>query len=152
MDALPSHLRRALEADDAEDLGLLLQQRSAQDFDALRTLLSPDLSVPANFRSKAIHALGLWGDPVVVPEIAQLTPQLDERGRMSALGALGRLGTPAAEAVVAAYVDDPSPQVRKMAVWALGQSPTPEANRKLREVASTDPVEWVREAAARSTR
>ena len=151
MARLPVRLREALEADDAEELGRLLQRRRPEDFAALRALLTPDPSVPTDHRTKALHALGVWGDPAVVPAIRQLLPHLDERGRMSAVGALGRLATPEAVAAILERVEDPSPQVRKLAVWALRRSGTPEARQKLSEVATNDPVEWVREAAARPT-
>jgi HEAT repeat protein len=149
MAALPEELRQALEADDAEELNQLLRRRRQEDFDALLTLLTPDPSVPPDHRTKALYALGLWGDPSVVPTITRLLPELDERGRMSALSALGRLGTPDALATIVEHLDEPSPQVRKIAVLALSRNVTPDTRRKLQEIATNDPVEWVREVASR---
>ncbi len=149
MAALPEELRQALEADDAEELNRLLRRRRPEDFEALQTLLRPDQSIPSHHRTKALYALGLWGDPSVVPTITRLLPDLDERGRMSALSALGRLGTPDAVATIVAHLDEPSPQVRKIAVLALSRNDTPDARRRLREIATNDPVDWVREVASR---
>lgn len=149
MAEMPEDLRQALDADDALELDQLLRRRRPEHLRALQTLLTTDPSVPPDHRTKALYALGLWGDPAVVPAITRLLPQLDERGRMSALSALGRLGTPEAVAAVIEHTDEQSPQVRKIAVLALSKSPTPEARQKLREIARTDRVKWVRDVAAR---
>lgn len=149
MAELPDELQAALEADDAGELNQLLQHRRPEDFQALQSLLTLDSPVPADYRTKALYAVGLLGDPVVVPTIIRLLPELDERGRMSALSALGRLGTPEATAALIEHADEPSPQVRKIAVLALSRNPTPEAQRKLQDVAASDPVAWVRETAER---
>jgi HEAT repeat protein len=152
MAELPDDLRQALEADDAEDLGRVLRRRRPADLAALMRLLTPDpaVPVPPNLRTKALYALGAWGDPAAVPRITQLLPDLDERGRMSALSALDRLGTPEADAAILAHVNDSSPQVRKIVVSALKKRETRQARRALQAVASGDPVEWVRETAVRS--
>jgi hypothetical protein len=152
MAELTADLRRALEADDAEDLHALVQRKRRADFEALQTLLTTDPSVPPSHRTKALHALGKWGDPVVVPRIVELLPRLDDRGRMSALSVLGRLGTPEAVAAIIAHAEDPSPHVRKFAAVGLGKAATPAARAKLREIAARDPVEWVRVAARRQAR
>lgn len=149
MAALPDLLRAALEADDAEELNELLKRRRPEDIEALQSLLTDDPSVPADHRNKALYAVGLLGDPEVVPTIVRLVPLLDERGRMSALSALGRLGTPEAIAAVIEHADDPSAQVRKIALLALSRSQRPEARRKLRAAATSDPVDWVRATAER---
>ncbi len=149
MAELPEDLRQALEADDAQELGELLRRRRQEDFEALRTLLTTDPSVPPDHRTKALYALGQWGDPTIVPTITRILPQLDERGRMSALSALGHLGTPEAVAAIIEHVNEPSPQVRKIAILALSRSAAPEAREKLREIATNEPVEWVRDVAAR---
>jgi HEAT repeat protein len=149
MAKLPEELAQALEADDGGELDELVRRRRPEDFEALKSLLTTDPSAPPDYRMKALYALGLWGDPAVVHTISDLLPQLDERSRMSALNALGRLGTPEAVAVVIEHADEASPHVRKIAVLALSRSATPEARQKLREVATSDKVEWVRKAAAR---
>lgn len=149
MAELPEELREALDADDAEELGALLRRRRPEDFAALQTLLTTQPEVPPDHRTKALYALGVWGDPSVVPSMTRLLPQLDERGRMSALSALGQLGTPEAVAAIVEHVNEPSPQVRKIAVQALRRVATPEARQKLRDVAATDPVDWVRDLAGR---
>lgn len=149
MAELPDELQAALDADDAGELSQLLRRRRPEDFEALQSLLTIDPSVPADHRTKALHAVGLWGDPIVVPTIIRLLPQLDERSLISALSALGRLGTPEALAAVIEHADEPSPQVRKIAVLALSRNATPEARRKLQDVAASDPVDWVRATAER---
>ncbi len=152
MAQLSDDLRRALEADDAEELDALLQRRRPADFEALQGLITSERPVPRDHRMKALYALGRWGDPVVVPKIVELLPHLDDRERMSALNALGRLGTPDAAAAIIRHAEDPSPHVRKIATLALARSGTPAARRKLRELAVNDPVEWVRDLAARRAR
>jgi HEAT repeat protein len=128
-----------------------LRQQRPEDFAALQSLLTTTEPVPPDFRTKALYALGLIGDPSVVPLIRGLLPQLDERGRMSALSALGQLATPEAVAAIIEHAEEPSPQVRKVAVQALRRSATSEARQKLDEIAVNDPVDWVRNAAARGS-
>jgi HEAT repeat protein len=147
---LPEELRRALEADDAEDFQLLLRHRRPEDREALLALLTTDPSVPADHRTKALYGLGQWGDPTVVPAIARLLPDLDVRGRIAALSALGRLPTPESVTALTEHVHDASPQVRKTAVVALSKSDAPEARATLQEVAAAEPVPWVRDLAARA--
>jgi HEAT repeat protein len=146
---LPEDLRVALDADDAEEFGQLLRRRQPEHFQALQTLLSTEPSIPADYRTKALYALGRWGDPSVVPAIRRLLPELDERGRISAVSARGHLGTPEAIAAVIEHADDPSAQVRKAATLALARNDTPDARAKLQEVAANDPAPWIREVAAR---
>ena len=146
---LPKDLRAALDSDDAEEFGRLLRRRQPEHFQALRALLSAEASIPSDHRTKALYALGRWGDPLVVPEIRDLLPKLDERSRISAVSALGHLGTPEAIAGVLEHADDPSPQVRKAAALALARSGTADAEAKLKELAVKDPVPWLRDYAAR---
>ncbi len=87
MAELPEDLRAALDSDDAEEFGQLLRRRRPEDFQALQELLSPEPSIPPDHRTKAMYALGRWGDPSVVPAIRRLLPELDERGRISAVSA-----------------------------------------------------------------
>jgi HEAT repeat protein len=149
MAELPNEVFEALEADDAEELNALMKRRRPTHFRALQSLLTTDPSVPSHHRTKALHALGRWGDPVVVPAIIDLLPHLDDRERMSALNALGHLGTPEAVTAVIKHAEDASPQVRKMAVLALRRAATPVARDKLRELSTEDPVDWIRDLAAR---
>ena len=146
---LPDELRQALGADDAEDLMALLKRRRKRDFRALQGLVSVDPVVPPHFRTKALFALGWWGDPSVVPLIREILPHLDERARISAISALGHIGSQEAVVEIAEHLGERSDQVRKAAVAALSRADTPEAREKLRQVASDDPVPWVRELAAR---
>jgi len=151
MAELPEDLRAALDSDDAEEFGQLLRRRRPEDFQALQELLSPEPSIPPDHRTKAMYALGRWGDPSVVPAIRRLLPELDERGRISAVSALGHLGTAEAVAAIIEHADDPSPQVRQAATLALARSSTPDAQAKLQEVAANDPLPWIRDVAARHT-
>jgi HEAT repeat protein len=146
---LSKQLRDALEAEESGELDKLIRRQRPSDFKALRNLLSLDTSIPPDFRTKSLYALGRWGDASVVPDIVRLLPQLDERGRISALSALGRLGTPEATAAIIEQSDDPSPQVRKTATLALQRIGTSAASAKLRELAANDPLPWIRELAAR---
>ena len=145
---LSDELRDALNADDAQEFMELLQRRHPRDVRALQALITADPAVPSHYRTKALYALGWWGDPSVVPMIRRVLPQLDERGRIGAVSALGNLGTAAAVSEIAEHVTDRSEQVRKTAVLALRRVASAKARQKLREVASTDPVKWVRELAA----
>lgn len=148
MAELPSALEAALDADDAQELNQLLRLRRPEDIQALPSLLT-DPSVPNDYRSKALYALGVLGDAAAVPDIVDALPDLDDRSRMSALSALGRLDTPAAVDAVIEHADDPSPQIRKIASLALSRSARPEAQQKLRSIAASDPVDWVRATAER---
>jgi HEAT repeat protein len=141
-------LRMALEADDACEMGRVIQARRAEDFQALSALLSPDPSVKPQHRNRAIYALGRWGDPAPVARIRQLLPLLDEGGKITAIGALGRLGTAEALQGVLGYATDPSPHVRKSVVNALGAINTPAARAKLKEIAEGQELEPIRSAAS----
>ena len=152
MAELSAELRAALEAEEAGELNQLIQRRLAEDFAALRSLLSLDPSVSSDLRRKAMYALGRWGDTSVVPEISRILPHLEEQGRISALSALGRLGTGEAVSKILTFANDPSPQVRKTVAVALGRAGTPEALARLRDLAANDPLPWVREVAARQAR
>jgi HEAT repeat protein len=151
MAELSEELRAALEAEEAGILVQLVRRKRPEDFAALRSLLSMDPSIPSDFRTKAMYALGRWGDPSVVPDITRLLPELGERERIGALSALGHIGTSDAAPAIVKFADDPSPQVRKAAAVALSRVATPEAAAKLRDLAANDPLPWVRELAARRT-
>ena len=84
-----------------------------------------------------------------MPMIREILPQLDERGRVSAISALGHIGSPDAVTEIAEHLTERSDQVRAAVISALSTAGTPEAREKLAEVASRDPVQWVRELAAR---
>lgn len=146
---LSDELLEALGADDAEDFMRLLKRRRQRDVRALRSLVTLDPAVPPHYRTKALFALGWWGDPSSVPLIREVLPQLDERGRVSAISALGHIGTPEAVAEIAEHLAERSDQVRTAVISALSMAGTPEASEMLRDVASTDPVPWVRELAER---
>ncbi len=149
---LPEALRAALEAEESGELVRLLGRKRPEDFAALRELLALDASIPSDFRTKAMFALGRWGDPSVVPDIIRLLPNLAERERISALAALGHLGRPEAVPAILESADDASPQVRKAATLALRRISTPETVAKLKDIAAKDPVSWIRDLAARRGR
>jgi HEAT repeat protein len=142
---LSDNVRTALESDDRHEIDELVKARRQADFAELAELLSPEVSVPSDYRSKALYALGRSKDPSFVPAIRRLLPELNERGRISAIDALGRLGTPEAIAEISAQRADESPQVRKFVVLALKRSRTREARRAVTEIAADDPEEWVRD-------
>jgi len=145
-------LRRALESDCAADICQVIKEAKREDFEALQTFLSLDPSIKPEHRTKAIHALGRWGDPAPVTAIRSILPHLDEAGRISAIDALGRLGTREALRGVLDYVDDSSPHVRKFVTRALGRINTPEARTKLKQIKSKDPVDYIRALASEHLR
>jgi HEAT repeat protein len=149
MSEMSERLRRALESDDAMEIGRVIQAQREEDFEALSALLSPDPLVNPRHRTRAIYALGRWGDPASVGRIRDLLPNLDEPGRITAVGALGRLGTAEALDGVLDYATDPSPHVRKSVVSALGSINTPRAQAKLKEIAESQELEPIRSAASR---
>lgn len=146
---IPDELRMALESDDGESLSEIVERKRPRDFDALRELLSLDPSIPPQYRTKALAALGRWGDPAIVPTIRDLLPELSERERISAIDALGWVGTREALTVVSEYTSDPSPQVRKFVAMALRRIDTREARSALKKMAAEDPEDWVRAVASK---
>jgi HEAT repeat protein len=152
MVTIPDELRRALEADESGDLEQIIQERRQEHFDALLSLLSTDASVNPQHRTRALFALGRWGNPNVVSAIQRILPDLDEIGRATAVDALGRLGTPEALSAIIERAEDPSQNVRKFVARALGRINMPEARAKLTDMERGDPEGFVREAAARSRR
>ena len=115
----------------------------------MKKLVSTDPAVKREYRNRALYALGRWGDPSIVPDIARVLPELDETERITAIDALGRLGTKQALEAVAKYVSDPSPQVRKFVIRALDRIGGREAQTKLRAIANEDPEKWIQGLAAR---
>ncbi len=152
MPELTAELRAALEAEESGELVRLVNRKRSQDFAALRELLSVESSAPPDFRTKAMFALGRWGEPSVIPDIVRLLPTLSERERISALTALGHLGRPEAASAILEFAHDASPQVRKAATVALRRISTPEAIAKLEDIAANDPLPWIRDFAARRLR
>lgn len=148
--ALPRELELALEADEAGELSEIIRGHRAEHFESLRKLVSTDTAVTAEYRKKALYALGRWGDPRIVPEIERILPELDETGCIAGLDALGRLGRKQALATVTDCSIDPSPQVRKAAIQALSRIGGPEARQRIRVIADEDPEEWIRKLAAKS--
>lgn len=149
MAQISQRLRRALESDCTADISQIIAEKRSEDLEQLRGLLSLDPSVDTNYRTRAIHILGRWGDPPSVAKIHEILPRLDEAGRISAVSALGRLDAKEAIAAVLESVNDSSPQVRKTAVTALGKIKTQEATDKLREISERDPEQWIRAKASK---
>lgn len=139
----------ALESDCATDLEYVIKEKKQEDFEVLQGFLSLDPSISSQHRTRALYALGRWGNPVVVDNIRRILPDLDEAGRISAVDALGRLGTHEALEGILNRANDPSPQVRKVVVYALSKSNALEARVKLREIATRDPIDYVRERASK---
>jgi HEAT repeat protein len=148
--SLPRELRTALESEEAGELDEIIRAHRKAHFDSLRKLVSTAPEVPPQYRSKALYALGRWGDPGVIPDIERSLPDLEETGRIAALDALGRLGTDQALEIVAQYAGDPSPQVRKFAIQALDRIGGSKARTQLRVIAREDPEAWIRGLAARN--
>lgn len=149
MSEISEKLLRALESDDAGELGIIIKKRKQEDFKALQTFLSLDPSIKNEHRAKAIYALGRWGDPAPVKAIGSIISDLDEASRITAINTLGRISTEDSLDVVIKLVDDPSPNVRKFVARALARINTTEAHEKLKEIASKDKVEYVRVLASK---
>jgi HEAT repeat protein len=144
---LSPELKAALDAEESELLNRIIRAGKREHFESLRRL-ALDPTAQTEYRTKALYALGRWGDPSVVPDLVRILPELEERERIAAIDALGRLGTKESLDAIAPYADDPSPQVRKFVVKALGRIGGREAESKLQAIARQDPQEWVRELAA----
>jgi len=152
MQSVSDDLRRALEADDPVDLEQIIQGKRREHFDVLMSLVSAGSDVSMQYRTRALFALGRWGDPSAVDAIQQVLTDLDELGRVTAVDALGRLGTRQALAAILEMAGDFSPNVRKSVARALGRINQPEARDKLSDIEKGDPVGFVREVAAKSRR
>jgi HEAT repeat protein len=152
MAAIADDLRRALEADDAGDLERIVREKKQQHFETLMSLLSTDPSVNPLHRTRAIFALGKWGDARAINPIKRILPELDEMGRATGVDALGRLGTPEALSAILDRAGDPSPTVRKFVARALGKMNVPESLATLSDMERKDPETFVREVAAKSRR
>ena len=138
-----------MEADCAHSVEEVMKAKSKEDFQALQSLLSKDASVKPGQRAKVFYMLGRWGDPAPVSAIREILPRLDETEKVSALDALGRLGTKEALDGILEHTGDSSPQVRKFAARALARIDRPDAQRKLKEIQAKDPVDYVRNLAAK---
>jgi HEAT repeat protein len=152
MTAIPPEQLLAIESICATAIEDVVAARRPNDLVALRAALREDADVPPALRQNAIHILGRWGDPESAAAIRSLLPRFDERERINAVDALGRIGGPDAEAAVLQMTDDESPDVRRFAAYALSNLGTEVARDRLRDMEETDPVQWVRAAAAGSGR
>jgi HEAT repeat protein len=141
---------RAIESVCANSVEEVVEARRPNDLVALRAALREDADVPPSLRQNAIHILGRWGDTESAAAIRSLLPRFDERERINAVDALGRIGGPDAEAAVLRMAEDESPDVRRFAAHALSNLGTEAARDRLRDMEETDPVNFVRAAAARS--
>ena len=141
---------RAIESVCANSVEEVVEARRPNDLVALRAALREDTDVPPSLRQNAIHILGRWGDTESAAAIRRLLPSLDERERINAVDAVGRIGGPDAEAAVLQTTEDESPDVRRFAAYALSNLGTEAARDRLRDMEETDPVNFVRAAAARS--
>ena len=142
---LPPELTRALESDDSGPLDEIVRARRLEHFNVLRQLVTSNAGTKD--RTKALYALGRWGDPRVVSEIEGALPQFDEKARIAAIDALGRLGSEDTVGVISGYRRDPSPHVRKFVVRALARIGGARSQAELRTIATDDPEEWIRRLA-----
>src|SRR5918994_3989442 len=150
MSSMSPELLREIESVCAIAIEEVVAARRPDDLVTLRAALREDADVPPSLRQNAIQILGRWGDTESAPAIRSLLPRFDERERINAVDALGRLGGPDAEAAVLQLTEDESPDVRRFAAYALSNLGTEAAQDRLRGMEETDPVQWVRAAAARS--
>lgn len=145
---IPERIALALEADDSMELERVIDEAAEKDIAVLRAVVT-DSAAPTTHRTRAMFALGRWGDERSAQVIVRTLPELDERGMIAAVDALGRLGTPEALNAVVAQAGHESPHVRKFVVEALARSSDPAAQAKLDDMASSDEVEFVRSLARR---
>jgi HEAT repeat protein len=145
---LSPELEAALQAEEAGTLNQLVRTRRPEHLAQLRQVAA-DETAPPLVRSRAIYALGRWGEPAAVADIVRALPTLTEQGRLSAMDALGRLATPEAEQVLADHAGDPSPQIRKLVVEGLARTKGAAAHSTLRAIAERDAEGWLRELASR---
>ena len=130
MTEVPGELRQALDADESCDLDEIIRQHRPADFEALRSLLA-DPAAGTLRQTRAIYALGRWGDPAAVKAIRDLLPGLGYDGRITAIDALGRLGTEEAVNAILEYANDESLPMRKFVSRALARIGTPRARAAL---------------------
>lgn len=149
MAQISEKILQAIDSDCADSLSQIIKEKRQEDFEALQEFLSPEALVKPEYRTRALYALGRWGNPTVVEGIHRLLPTLDEAGRISAVDALGRLGTEEALTDILDCVNDSSPQVRKFAVHALRKINTSTARAKLQEVATQESIDYIREQATK---
>jgi HEAT repeat protein len=150
--SLSEPLRRTLESACGHAIEEVITNKTDSALRELQSLLSMEEDVDPSLRQHAIHILGRWGALEAVPGIVRLLPHLDERGRINAISALGQIGTPEALAAVSERANDPDPDVRRFVVHALGRIGGDEAKAKLEELSTRDPVDFVRQSAARTLR
>ena len=118
--------------------------------DALRLLEGRDgVGHPdPRLRAVAVRSLAVHGEPdaaaALIPVLRDPVPEV----RWTVAAALGRIGDPAAAAPLSAMLADEYGEVRRRAALALGYLGVRGARDALLELASGDPVESVREAAA----
>ncbi len=148
MAKISARLQKALDSDCADDINQIIEANRKTDFDRLRQLVSPSPDVEPRHRTRAIYALGRWGDDTVVADIVQAMPVLDELGRLTAIDSLGRLESDAALQEIIKHTDDPSFHVRKFTIHALGRYDVQEAKAKLIEIREKDPDPQLRTLAA----
>lgn len=139
---LSEALRAALESDCGHSLEPIVEARREEDFDALLEEIAKPTK--ADYRLKALHLLGRWGDSDAVAAIGRALPGFDELERCRAIDAVGRLGGAEALEVVLKHVEDPSAQVRKFVVHALARQDAPKARDAMQRIKRDDPADFVR--------
>jgi len=144
MAKLSARMQRALDSECADDLNEIILAKRKPDFDALRRQVATEAGVDPIHRTRAIYALGRWGNDVVVDDILRVLPELDESGLLTAIDSLGRLGSQKALQGILVYADGPSPHVRKFVIHALGRFEVQDAKAKLREINEKDPDQQLR--------
>ena len=149
MPDVSTRLQSVLESECADDLAQIIRAKKKADFEELRKFLLPGPLAHPKLRTRAIFALGRWGDSKVVPDIRRVILDLDDAGLLAAIDALGRLATPTALKEVLKYADHSSPAIRKFVVHALGRFDRAEAQAKLNEIQMRDPVEHLRDLAVK---
>jgi HEAT repeat protein len=147
---LSQALRLALESDCANGVEDVLREHRLEDLAALRSLVSVDPTIKPSHRQNAVYLLGRWPDPDSAALIRNVMRRLDERERINAVDSLGRLRNDEARTGVMEATRDASPDVRRFAAYALARLRGPDEQARLAEMASSDPVEFVRESAARA--
>lgn len=148
MATLSEQLALELQSECGHTYEEIIARKSEEDYRQLRSLVQ-DESEDLARRQSAIHLLGRFGNPEVVPDILTAMPKLDERGLIGAVDALGQLGGKDALEALKQQAKSKSPDIRRFAVAALDHIGTKEALSEINKIARGDQSGFVRSKARR---
>lgn len=118
-------LSHALESECAHSMEPLMQAKNTEDFTSMIDMLADDS--PAQYKARALFALGRWGDNKATSAICKAVPNMDEVCRLTAADSLSRLNSAAALDGLLNMANDVSPHVRKVVLKGLTRFDKPKA-------------------------